>query len=171
MTLNLRPLAQEDFELLHGWLNKPHMHPFYVTEPVSLASVGEEFALRVGGGHAINSVIASEDRRPFGYLQWYLNAAYPDYGAATLGKTDGVSIDYFIGEESFLGRGLGPSMLNSLVETTLPALEPIHRQYFICHDDNNRRAIQCTRRAGFVADRQFIAGGISSTLFIRDETH
>ncbi len=92
MRLILRPLEQTDFVLLHNWLNEPHLRPFYMREAVSLEYVSKKYTPRIGNGHATKCVIAVENEQPFGYMQWYLNSSYPEYGAAIIGRTKGVSI-------------------------------------------------------------------------------
>lgn len=170
MSLQLRPLEQADFVLLHNWLNRPHLRPFYMQRAVSMDYVSKKFAPRLDGDHATKCVIAAENEQPFGYMQWYLNRSFPEYGAAVIGRMDGVSIDYFIGDEGFIGRRLGASMLSALVMQTRSNLEAKDRIFHIAHGNENLRAIACTKRAGFVADREFVENETRSTLFVRNET-
>ena len=114
---------------------------------VSLDYVSKKFAPRLDDDHATKCVIATENEHPFGYLQWYLNRSFPDYGAAVIGRMKGVSIDYFIGDDRFIGRRLGAKMLSALVTQTLPKLEPQDRVFHIAHDNENLRAIRCTKSA------------------------
>ena len=113
MRLKLRPLEETDFALLHDLLNEPHLRPFYMREVVSLEYVSQKYRPRVGKDHNTKCVIATQNDQPFGYMQWYVNRSYPKYGAAIIGRTDGVSIDYFIGDKFFLGRRLGSEMLRA----------------------------------------------------------
>ena len=171
MSLSLRPLEPADFELLHRWLNELHLRPFYIAEAISFEDVASKYASRVGDQHAAKGVIAAEDDQPFGYMQWYLNRSYPEYGAAIIGRTAGVTIDYLIGERRFLGRSLGSKMLKALVQLILPELDDADRVFHIGHDNENLRAIRCTQRAGFVADGEFVENGRPSTLFVRNEAN
>lgn len=168
MALNLRPLEQTDLARLHDWLNKPHLRPFYMREAISLEDVCEKYTPRIGDQHATKSVIASDCDHPFGYMQWYLNHSYPEYGAAVSRRLAGVSIDYFIGDERYLRRGLGSEMLNGLVRQTFPRLAPQDRIFHIGHDNRNLRAIRCTKRAGFAAVGEFVEDETHSTLFVLD---
>ena len=78
-------------------------------------------------------VLASIGDQPFGYMQWYLNRSYPEYGIELLHREFGVSIDYFIGDPSFLGRGLGSVMLVALLSEIEPNLAPEDRVFRIAH--------------------------------------
>ena len=165
MNLTLRSLELVDLETLHLWLNLEHLFPFYMQEPISTQEVLTKFRPRVGGRHRTKCLFACIDSIPFGYVQWYLNRAYPDYGAAVLGREFGFSIDYFIGEPDYLGKALGAPMLKLLVEHTFPLVNESDRIACIAHDDLNYRAIRCTKRAGFKEDGRFIDKGKSSTIY------
>ncbi len=168
--LALRALADADLKLLHRWLNNAHLRPFYMREPVSFDHVTRKFLPRIGSAHACHCLIAEKDSVPFGYAQWYLNRDFPDYGAAIIGKSFGVSIDYFIGNVDYLGRRLGSKMLRALVSDVAPHLDADDRVFYVGHDDNNERAVRCTTLAGFVASESYRDGSAKCTLYIRDET-
>ncbi len=170
MELNLRPLEKSDFTTLYRWLNAPHLKPFYMRDGISLETVLNKFSPRAGGGGDVNCVIATEDDQPFGYMQWYFNRTFPDYGAATIRRMAGVSIDYFIGDVNFLGRQLGSKMLDALVLQTCPNLVAQDRVFHIAHDDDNLSAIRCSTRAGFVADEAYVEKGRQSMLYVRCES-
>ena len=165
MNITIRPLEVSDIELLHYWLNQKHLFPFYMQEPISIEKLFEKFKPRVGKDHKTKCAITSFKEVPFGYTQWYLNRSYPDYGAASLGKGSGFSIDYFIGETNFLGKGLGSSMLKSLILKTFPLLNGSDQIAYICHDTNNLPAIRCTKRAGFKEDVKFSKSGKNYALY------
>jgi len=169
MELELRPLEKADFVTLYHWLNAPHLKPFYMRDGISLETVLKKFSPRVGRSHDVNCVIATEDGQAFGYMQWYFNRTFPDYGAATIGRMAGVSIDYFIGDRNFLGRQLGSKMLDALVLQTCPDLDTQDRIFYIAHDDDNLPAIRCSTRAGFVADEAYVEQGKQSMLYVRSE--
>ena len=99
-----------------------------------------------------------------------LKRDFPDYGAAIIRKSFGVSIDYFIGNVDYLGRRLGSKMLRALVSDVAPLLEADDRVFYIGHDDNNERAVRCTTLAGFAGSESFGDGSAKCTLYIRDET-
>jgi hypothetical protein len=140
-------------------------------EPMTLDAVTRKFRPRIDGDHPCHSMIAETLNVPFGYAQWYLNRDFPDYGAAMIGKTLGVSIDYFIGNADYLGRGLGTNMLVALVSRVAPGLQDADRIFHIGHDNTNKKAIRCTTRAGFSACESFIENAVPSRLYVREETN
>ena len=71
-------------------------------------------------------------------MQWYLNRSYPEYGIELLHREFEVSIDYFIGNPRFLGRGLGSMMLVALLNEIEPNLAPEDRVFCIAHVDARR---------------------------------
>jgi len=169
MSVTLRPLEKSDFVTLHRWLNNPHLKPFYIQDSISFAAVMNKFSPRVGRDDKVKCVIAMEDNRRFGYMQWYLNRSFADYGAATIGRMAGVSIDYFIGDTAYLGRKLGSEMLNALVVQICPVLGAEDRIFHIAHDDENLSAIRCSTRAGFAAEEVYVENKRPSTLYVRRE--
>ena len=167
MELHLRPLQESDFVTLYHWLNAPHLKPFYMRDGISLETVLKKFSPRLGGDDEVNCVIATGNDQPFGYMQWYFNRTFPDYGAATIGRMAGISIDYFIGDVKFLGRQLGTKMLDMLVLQICPDIDAQDRIFHIAHDDDNLAAIRCSTRAGFVADEAYVEKGRQSMLYVR----
>ena len=165
MNISLRLIENDDLEMLHRWMNEKHLFPFYMREPISIESVFKKFKLRIGGEHSIKCMCASIDNVPYGYAQWYLNRSYPNYGAAIIEKEFGFSIDYFIGEPSFLGKELGSQMLKLLIHQTFPILGKQDRIAYIGHDNPNQSAIRCTQKAGFIKDGVFVENGKNCTLY------
>ncbi len=163
----LRGLAECDLAMLHGWLNAGHLYPFYTSGPVARSEVEDEFSPRLGSGHAVRGLIAETDGEPFGYIQWYLNAAYPTYGAAMAGHTNGVSFDYFIGSAAHLGKGLGTAMLRATVAHVAPHVSAPDRRFYVWHDDRNIAAIRCTTSAGFQQCAELEANGQAGWLYTR----
>ncbi len=168
MTLTLRPLRQTDIALLFGWLNKPHLRPFYMRDAISREEVRKKFTPRTNDNSLVKCVIALEDDQPFGYMQWYQNRSFPDCGAAVIGRTMGVSIDYFIGDNRLLGRGLGSRMLKALTTQTATQLPSQDRSFHIGHDNRNLTAIRCTTGAGFLASGEFLEKEKPHTLYVLD---
>lgn len=171
MALTLRDLVSDDLPMLTRWRNAPHLRPFYVKpgERISEQGVRAKYAPRLAGASVVRSMIACRDDRPFGHLQWYLNRDLPAYGAAVIAREHGVSIDYFIGEPSMLGRGLGAAMLGALVVRTAPLVEAEDRVFYVGHDVENSRAIACSRRAGFREDGRYVEDARDCLLFVREE--
>lgn len=160
--VQFRPLRVDDLPLLHQWLNAPHLRRFYQKRPISLPEVETKYAPRTSGAGPTWSHLALLDGRPFGYLQTYRNESYPVY-AAVIGQADGASIDFFIGDATLLGRGLGPAMLRAYLAELAQLFPDVARVYFL-HDRENRAALACSARAGFRQVREVIEDGVPSLL-------
>lgn len=167
--VTVRPLTEADFELLFVWLNEPHLYPFYQQEPVTAEQVEQKYRPRLRDDHPTNCLIAETGGTPFGYVQWYLNRAYPDYGVATLGEPEGVSLDYYIGSREHLGRQLGSAMLEAAVRHVKPQVAARDRLFFVGHHVDNDRAIRCSHRARFGVRKTYVEGGREHVLLCRDE--
>ncbi|WP_421931107.1 GNAT family N-acetyltransferase [Phenylobacterium sp.] len=153
--IGFRPLAASDFPMLTGWLAEPHVRRFVQKTPMSLDAVTAKYGPRVQGEQPIICHIACVDGVPFGYLQAYRNRDWPD---AADGQTDGISPDLFIGEPTFLGRGLGRAMLDAYVrDLALPHFAETIA--YIAHDLANTAALACSQAVGFTPLREFVEDG------------
>lgn len=166
----VRDLTESDLGLLHEWLNAPHLKPFYMQRPVSRDEVNRKFRPRINGKDDCYCLIATLADTPFGYIQWYLNRSVPEYGVGTIGETDGVSFDYFIGDVEYLGKKLGSHILMSAIDSIVGTLEIRDRVFFVGHEPENKAAINCSKRAGFARKEQsdFVENGKCYHLYARE---
>lgn len=151
-------------DLLAAWLNAPHLFPYYMQEPIARDEAVAKFLPRTRSDHPVKCLIAEVDGAAFGYLQWYLNRSFPEDSAAAAGEANGVSVDYYIGDAAFLGRGLGATML-AACRRDLDSLEHPDRRIFIQHDDRNQSARRCTEAAGFKRLRGFMRKDVPHSLY------
>lgn len=167
--LQLRFLAEPDLPLLHKWLNAPHLKPFYMQDPISAAHVHKKFTPRITGTSPCRSLIVYHGGKPFGYIQWYFNRSFPEYGPALIDEINGISFDYFIGSVHHIGQGLGSAMLNSTIRIVSRQIDEVDKLFFVGHQLKNEKAISCSKRAGFSFRRNFIEKGFKSALYLRSE--
>ncbi len=167
--IELSPLKEEDLHLLHQWMNEPHLYPYYMQDSPSQDEVIAKFRPRIDYKGKTKSCIASLDGHKFGYVQWYLNINYPNYGVNLLGNNNGVSIDYFIGNKDFLGQNLGTQMLQQLIDTVIPQLRERDKIFYMEHDIKNKSAINCTKKSGFSIEKEYQRDNKKFFLFKRDE--
>jgi len=161
-----RPLAEADLPLMADWLNRPHLRAFYQRAPISLAAVAAKYGPRIRREVPTQSWLAVLAETPFGYLQCYRLADWPDW-RATVGVDHGVSIDLFIGEPSLIGRGIGRRMLSGYVEQVAFPQHPEERLCWIGHELENVPARRCSAAAGFVPVREYVEDGNQSVLMVR----
>jgi len=150
-----RLLAAADFPMLTGWLAQPHVRRFVQKTPMTLEDVAAKYGPRVQGEQPIICHVAQSDGGDFGYLQAYLNRDWPD---AADGQADGISLDLYIGEPAFLGRGLGRGMLGAYARgLALPHFA--ETTAYIAHELANTAALACSKVVGFTPLREFVEDG------------
>ncbi|SEE94516.1 GNAT family N-acetyltransferase [Ruania alba] len=151
MELAFVPLRRADFALLSRWLTAPLVSRWWA-EPADLESIEREYGPRVDGTDLAPTWIVHLEGRPVAMIQWYRYSDEPEY-LAEVGQflpvpDNAVSIDYLIGAESAVGRGVGPAMIDQLVRLqwerepdTGDAVVPVHA--------DNRRSWRALEKAGF----------------------
>ena len=114
--LELRPLSNHDIPLVEDWLNKAHVKRWYEIPRlhVSISDWMSEIEARNGAFQWITYLIVLYQGRPIGLCQYYKCVdSDEDFGELPLEGSYG--IDYLIGEEAYLGKGIGKSMVSLLV--------------------------------------------------------
>ena len=163
--IQFRSLTEDDFELLHVWLNQPLVRQFYQKLPISPVEVDAHYRPRLAPLWPTRCFIAMFHQEPFAYLQTYTLAAWPDY-AALLQLDHGVSMDFYIGEPDYLGKSLGQAMLRKFLEQVLWVLYPAESRCYIAHSALNYRALKSSQAAGFHYLREFMQDGQTMSLLI-----
>lgn len=115
--LELRLLDDNDVSLVEVWLNKEHVKRWYEIPHlgVSIDDWVHELKERNGEFQWLTYLIALWQNRPIGLCQYY-KCLDSDEDFGSLPLTGSYGIDYLIGEESYLGKGLGKGMISLLVD-------------------------------------------------------
>ena len=115
MELTIRPVENHDIELLEVWLNKPHVLKWYHDADEWLNEIRE----RNGDFSFLNHFIVMKDNKAIGFCQYYdcYDAQEEWYSVDNPKET--FSIDYLIGEEPYLQKGHGKSIVKLLINTIL----------------------------------------------------
>jgi aminoglycoside 6'-N-acetyltransferase len=164
--ITFRALEASDLISLTGWLNRPHLRRFYQFEPTTTEAVAAKYGAYIRGDAPTHGSLALLGGAPFGYLQCYRIADWPDWQA--VGKTtEGISIDLFIADPDLIGRGLGRRMLAQYVDAVAFAFYPDERLCWIGHQLENLAARACSQACGFVAVREYIEDGKPYVLLVR----
>lgn len=116
--LELGLLEDRDVPLVEGWLHKDHVKRWYEIPHlgVTLDDWISEINARNGEFRWITYLIASWQDRPIGLCQYYNCTDSLDEDFGSLQQEGSYGIDYMIGEESYLGKGLGKRMITALVD-------------------------------------------------------
>ena len=149
--LKLRLLDDSDVSLVEVWLNKKHIKKWYDIPPV--CTVDDwlyEINNRNNGFRFVTHLIALWKETPIGFCQYYKcsDAEENWYGQTTLLGT--YSIDYFIGEEEYLNKGVGKSIIALLVNEvfSLTGSERI----IVQPDEKNNASCNSLLSNGFIFD-------------------
>ncbi len=110
--LKLCTIEDKDIPLLEKWLNKDYVIKWYVEPEAWLHEVKERF----NEFKFVSHYIVTLNEKPIGFCQYYTcsDAGEDWYGDITLNGT--YSIDYLIGEEEYLGKGFGKSIVYLLTQ-------------------------------------------------------
>lgn len=148
--VTLRLMTEADLDMLHEWLNRPHVLEWWGGEEArpSLEEVRQHYLPRVLAEEAVTPYIAMLGDKPIGYAQSYVAMGSGDGWWES--ETDpGVrGIDQSLANADELGKGLGTALVRALVGHLFsdPAVTKVQTD----PAPHNHRAIRCYEKAGFV---------------------
>lgn len=116
--LELRLLNDSDIPFIEIWLNKEHVKRWYeiLDLGITINDWISEIKEHKGEFQWITYLIVLWQDRPIGLCQYYKCVDSSDEDFGTLPLTGSYGIDYLIGEESYLGKGLGKGIITLLVD-------------------------------------------------------
>jgi aminoglycoside 6'-N-acetyltransferase len=161
--VEFRRLEELDFPMLTAWLAQPQVRKFYQKTPVSLVDVALEYTASVRGEEPSHCHLALAAGTPFAYLQCYRNVDYPGW-ANLIGVSEGISVDLFIGDPTFLHRGFGRAALGHYLERIAFPHYPAETRAYIAHERANLAARRCSEAVGFRPVREFLEDGFENVL-------
>lgn len=151
MKLSFRPLRREDFPLLSQWLSRPHVERWW-REAYDIEAIERNYGPAVDGTDPTHMLIVDQDGEPVGFAQLYRMDDNPDdwvMALAPAGAFNGAAgIDYLIGEEAAVGHGLGPRIIDCLVDRARQCYPDVARVVVSVAQDN-RRSWRALEKAGF----------------------
>ena len=111
-----------------------------------------DFGPSIDGADATEMFLAEHDHAPYGLVQRYPIAAYPEYvdeltPVLTIPPA-ALSIDYLVGEPSARGRGLGAAMIDTAVGSGWER-HPEADDVIVPVNAANRASWRALERAGF----------------------
>ena len=149
LRLSFRAMRPSDLDLMHRWLNAPHIRRWWYDEGTSRQEIENQYLPRIEGRDAAKPFVILYGERPIGYIQSYRISNEDDEEYANLVDVeDSAGVDLFIGEAEYLYRGLGQHVvLNFLSEHVFsdPAIEVC----VIGPEPKNTAAIRAYEKAGF----------------------
>lgn len=143
-----RPLSKADIPQMHIWFNKPHVQQYYSLREWSLDEVESKLLPYIENATNVFGFIILKADLPIGYVQCYRVADYPwpdqDISDDIIRQTAG--IDLFIGDEKYIGSGLGTVVITEVLEQLIWP----HFDYCIVDPDmRNMAMIKCCENSKF----------------------
>lgn len=155
MKISFKPLATTDFENLLKWLQKPHIKKWWDTDVnYTLELIQEKYGSYVDGykktgseSKPIHAFIIYFDDTPIGYIQYYNAYDFPrdECQLNNLPKSL-AAIDMFIGDENYLGKGIGAQSLELFLDSHVFAK---FDYALVDPDSSNLAAIKTYENVGF----------------------
>lgn len=148
--VTLRLMTEADLEMLHDWLNRPHIVEWWGGEAArpGLDEVRQQYLPRVLAAEGVTPCIAMIGTEAIGYAQSYIAMGSGDGWWED--ETDpGVrGIDQSLANATDLNQGLGTALVRALVSRLFsdPAVTKVQTD----PSPDNARAIRCYEKAGFV---------------------
>lgn len=154
--LHFESLKQSHFAFIHQWFNKPHVQAFYSLRPWTLEEVNKKLTPYLHGEKQMKCYTIYYEKQPVGYIQAYPLKEYPwenqDLSDDVMREAAG--IDLFIGEEKYLGKGLGCEILNCFLEKYV---WPYYRYCLADPNIQNEASIRLFQKCGFNVHKQIFS--------------
>jgi len=146
--IDFRAVGDEDYPLLRGWLESPHMREWWGEPETELGYIRE----MVEGRDTTRPFLILLNGRPIGYIQYWCIGDHQndkwveDHPWLLELPTESLGLDIFLGEMDFLGQGIGTEALSLMTERLIATGRgPL----IIDPDSTNARAIRSYEKAGF----------------------
>lgn len=145
------PLRRVDYPLLSRWLDEPLVARWWNHE-TSAEAVERDFGPSIDRTDSAEMFIAEDGAGPFGLIQRYAIADYPEYveelSAVCSLPPGALSIDYLIGEPATRGHGRGAAMIAAFVAASWAAY-PGAGAVVVPVSVGNEASWRALERAGF----------------------
>jgi aminoglycoside 6'-N-acetyltransferase len=154
VVVGLRAMTRADLPDVLRWRLAPHVAPWFIESgPVTAASIEERYGARIDGRVPTRMFVVEANGRSVGLLQDYRISDHPEFAVLTP-DPDAIGVDYLIGEEAWLRRGVGVGMLRrwfGVARTDHPEAST----YFAAPDHRNVASRRLLLRVGFTEGTWF----------------
>lgn len=170
-----KPLTAAHFGLLEIWLNAEHVSRWYgENKSWSWDDIHEKYRTYVDGYRWVGEIkkpirgfIIIVDAVPVGYIQYYYTYDFPYVPELNDEKLplDLASIDLFIGEIDYIGKGLGQRIIRQFLD------DYIWTKFDACFvdpDTANSRAVHAYKKVGFTELKMVNNGNTTWMLATKD---
>jgi len=146
--IEFRRFGPDDLQQVFLWLLRPHVVRGYAPAPDSFMEMVAKFGPRTRDDNAVRAFMFCVDGHDAGYIQAYDVAAFDDYAAMTGAGAGTTCIDFFIGEDADLGRGLAGRVIDRFLNEVVFA-DPAVQACIAGPGEGNKEAIRALEKAGF----------------------
>lgn len=146
MNVRLRAYESGDRSRYLAWLTRRHVAPWYAPAEAWLAEIDQ----RDGVYSFIRHFIILADETPIGACQHYPYWQSGEDWHGAVSPEGSYSIDYLIGEVSYLRRGVGAQAVRLLAEDVFE--KPDARRIIVQPDAENEASRRTLLAAGFALD-------------------
>jgi RimJ/RimL family protein N-acetyltransferase len=147
--ISLRRLRSSDLDLLHRWLNAPHVRRWWYDEGTSRKEIEDHYLPRIEGRETVKPFMILHQNHPIGYVQSYPISDEDDEGYARLVDVEhSAGVDLFIGEPAYAYRGLGRHIIRAFISVHVFP-DPGVKVCVIGPEPENGAAIRAYEKAGF----------------------
>jgi aminoglycoside 6'-N-acetyltransferase len=109
-------MTEADLPAVEAWLRLPHVARWWTPDTTAEAEIAEyRQGVRQGSGATTHMLTVTLAGAPVGWCQWYRWADYPDAAEAMGARDEEIGIDYAIGDPAQVGRGVGTTLIATLV--------------------------------------------------------
>lgn len=140
---------EEDYLWMKKWLGNPEVRKWYGLDDFFNAPTLEEvkwkYKKRCLKQEEVFPYFILINQMPIGYIQYY---PIKDYGE----KKGAYGVDLFIGEDKERNKGWGTAALKEIVREIFCHTDA--QRIILDPDRNNKRAIRCYEKSGFIQNRQ-----------------
>lgn len=126
--VTFRALREDDYGLLAEWLGRDHVQAWW-RDPEAPSKVPEKYGPRVRGEVPTEVFVVVSDGSDVGIIQRYRIADHPMWfetlARSGLDPSQAAGIDYLIGDEQAIGRGVGTAMIRDFTDKLFAELDDI----------------------------------------------
>jgi aminoglycoside 6'-N-acetyltransferase len=138
LDFTFKALQPTDLPLVATWLSRPHVERWW-REPSDLATVEQNYRPMLNGSDQTEGFIVHLHGRQIGFVQRYLIADDADWREtvrSALGEDGGIGIDYLVGEQDLVGKGLGRRMISEFVDDSWRRYPSVDRVVVALQQEN-----------------------------------
>ena len=142
----LRPMQQSDLPLFREWLTLPHVAAWYHEPEDWIAEIEQQD----GAFAFVHHFIAQSNGIAIGFCQYYPYWLGGEDWHGDIPLSGTYSIDYMIGDVTFLGKGFGKQIILALLEQIRN--EPDAVRVIVQPEPENQASCGVLRASGFHFD-------------------